>query len=736
MTTTLVAFSALSAVAVLTAPQNLITNGSFEEVRDGQPAGWTARDQAPGSGVCDQACEGVRALRIVGANPDKIPLYLQSNLPAKPGGTYLVQARAKTAKAGTNFRCYVEWWLQEGKYGGAAQTKWRRGTGKWQLVSYSFQLPQNAKPPYIVLQLKGEGEIVWDDVAMLALQVLPPPPADQRPALLLNGHCQDDADANGIPDYWSPTNIRACRWQDGTLLLESADSDVISAWRQAGIPTQPGRRYRLTYRARGDEGARFRCHLSWARLRDERGDHGGIAQQEGSVWLKADGAWVDHRLEFTSPYKPTAGMTLSLELQGAGKAAADDLALAELGPGSLTLGPSPPRASALDTSRRGVHLRKDGIALIDGTPFFPLGLYHFENNDHEFALLNQAGFNLLGCHLDPEKAQDLLDRLQRFGLKAFGHSSIVVAPPADNAAVREKWQTLVRDTLAVVGRHPAFVAWYSRDEPAWGGQPLERLKEAYDAITQADPDHLIWVLHAPRNTIETLQTYNQAGDVTGADIYPVPEGGGHSELENKTITSAGEYTDRMVATGRPVWMVPQGFAWAHLGDKPNPISPTYVQSRFMAYQMIIHGARGLVWWGTRYGRKDPQLWADLQKLAGELAELSAALVGEDGPRRTHVGLGELSPQPVEYLVKRAGGEVYLLAANASPEPATLHWNAREAGVQAAALHVLFENRTVPLTDGQLDDDFTPYAVHVYSTAPKPPERLVPVTKATRQELGR
>ncbi len=41
-------------------------------------------------------------------------------------------------------------------------------------------------------------------------------------------------------------------------LSGSADSDVISAWRQDVIPTQPGRRYRLTYRARGDEGARFR----------------------------------------------------------------------------------------------------------------------------------------------------------------------------------------------------------------------------------------------------------------------------------------------------------------------------------------------------------------------------------------------------------------------------------------------------------------------------------------------
>ena len=66
---------------------------------------------------------------------------------------------------------------------------------------------------------------------------------------------------------------------------------------------------------------------------------------------------------------------------------------------------------------------------------------------------------------------------------------------------------------------------------------------------------------------------------------------------------------------------------------------------------------------------------------------------------------------VSTLLKEHQGRRYLLAANSSRGAVRARVN---AGVAAGQVQVLFEDRRLTAKAGAWDDDFAPYAVHVYA----------------------
>ncbi len=202
----------------------------------------------------------------------------------------------------------------------------------------------------------------------------------------------------------------------------------------------------------------------------------------------------------------------------------------------------------------------------------------------------------------------------------------------------------------------------------------------YGLLKQVDPCHPVFTIHAPRNQIADLARYDTVADIIGCDIYPVPEFvSGHSDLPDQTIASVGAYTDlmRRAGAGRPVFMALQAFAWADLEDHP-PISsyarrprPTYAESRFMAFDAIVHGARGLLWWGSQYLDRGSALWGDLLRLARELSDLQPVLSAPDAPFRVDVELGPTwvsEGHTVVVLPKLAEDGVWLLVVNENKAP--------------------------------------------------------------------
>lgn len=249
--------------------------------------------------------------------------------------------------------------------------------------------------------------------------------------------------------------------------------------------------------------------------------------------------------------------------------------------------------------------------------------------------------------------------------------------------------------------------------------------QGYRVIKSIDQDRPIWMNHAPRNSIEQLAEFNRAADAVGCDIYPVPRSrhNGHSDLADKSFSCVGAYTQRMqeAAPGKPVWMVLQGFAWADLSDETDDQAereelrrPTFEESRFMAYDAIVNGARGILYWGTAYIEKDSGFWTDLLTLVTELSAQQPVLSAPDAALDIEVTLAETwgsVDRGVRVLPKQVGEKVHLLVVNEWSDPLVYTFHGLESLEGTSYRDPLTEQETI-VQHGTLTLPIRGFGVHV------------------------
>jgi len=358
----------------------------------------------------------------------------------------------------------------------------------------------------------------------------------------------------------------------------------------------------------------------------------------------------------------------------------------------------------------GVDIREDNMLLVEGKPFFPIALYAAPSEtDEGYAKVAQMGYNVV------RSSEQMLEVAQKHGLKVW----LNVGQWLDLRQNRDANLKALTEFVGRVKNHPALLVYESQDEPVWRQLPLDVFVEGYHELKRLDPDHPLWTNHAPRNTVEDLTIYARSSDIIGTDMYPVPEPQGHSDMADKTLAITGEETEKQrltVADTKPVFMVLQGFSWGEIlsdpTNKANPVYPTYEQTRFIAYDAIVHGARGLLYWGT-HSIERPAFWQDLTRVTRELGKMAPVLAWRDDPQaaKTAVVSG-----PIDALVKREGKPWVLIAVNRTNKPA--HATLRPPTNEPLA--VLFEGRTFPrASGGNIGDEFGPYDVHIYAAAHSP-----------------
>ncbi len=239
---------------------------------------------------------------------------------------------------------------------------------------------------------------------------------------------------------------------------------------------------------------------------------------------------------------------------------------------------------------------------------------------------------------------------------------------------------------------------------------FENLRRGCETVRAADPHHVIWFNHAPRNSMQDLTKYGTLADIVGCDIYPVPFGPdvGHSDLAERNLAIVGRFTERMAASvpGKPAWMVLQGFGWEDIGEgrseSPRP-RPTYAQSRFMAYDAIVNGARGILYWGTAYIPKDSPLWADIKRLVSELHNLEPFLSAPDANEKIQVTphLSSASDEKtVRWLAKEWGGRWAIVLVNESDSPQAFDIGGLNA-MNGKQLSVLNGDETLTVQNGKV-----------------------------------
>lgn len=346
--------------------------------------------------------------------------------------------------------------------------------------------------------------------------------------------------------------------------------------------------------------------------------------------------------------------------------------------------PIAPSAFAAKTT--AIRPDRDGMLRVRGKREFILGLYQVPKHEGALREASAAGFNLI--NRSPTRAA--YDEAHALGL--WGWSALGSLPPEKRADAEGR----LRQTIETLRAHPALLFWETEDEPTlvWKEPlkirtPAAQINETAASIRKLDPEHPLYLNHQPANLIATLQAYNPAADIVATDIYPViPHGmremyalrpdGRQGDLLNDTLSQVGQYADKMRAVAGPrraVFMVLQGFAWEMLRDKDHDpamvLYPTAAQLRFMAWQSIVHGVNGLVWWGLSYTPPEAPLWNDLKTVVRELAQVRTALAAPAVKlplKLAYHDTGHSLDRGIEWLAKPLGRDTLLVAVNADRNP--------------------------------------------------------------------
>jgi hypothetical protein len=290
-----------------------------------------------------------------------------------------------------------------------------------------------------------------------------------------------------------------------------------------------------------------------------------------------------------------------------------------------------------------------------------------------------------------------------------------------------KEEQTLRDVVAKFKDNPGVIGWKGKDEPAWSKVSVEAVLRVYKVIHQADNNDLpVNVFQAPRLTWERWVPYMAGCDYTGMDIFPVGYPmGKHSNLPNKGLSLIGDETQRIMkaAGGKPVWMTLQ-IAWSGM-SRPGRNTmryPTFFQERYMTYEAIINGARGLNYFGghikTVMTDRDKELgwnWRFWDRiLKPVLAEINAdsplhpALIAPNSKLPIKVE----GANDVEFCVREAGKDLYIIASKREGDTVQVKFTGLPTDVSQG--QVLYEPpRTVEATDGSFMDWFGPNEVHIY-----------------------
>ncbi len=276
----------------------------------------------------------------------------------------------------------------------------------------------------------------------------------------------------------------------------------------------------------------------------------------------------------------------------------------------------------------------------DGRSEFALGMYELPRDESEWRRWSESGINLVQC-----KSRDELDLAHDYGMLAWVAVPMVVTDDDGEAALRS--------TVEALRDHPSLAVWEAPDESIWrtvffGQERARRLwREPEDRVAEVlrrraellaglargsaiirdlDPGRKLWLNEAMGCDFDTLTRCLPYLDVVGGDFYAVPSS------ERRSLNLWGPMLDRFhrVAPRHELWSVQQAFSWSTLveGDGGEPTYPTREEARFTAWQVMMHSATGVIWWGSAYEDRPAPFLDGIMEVASELSGLHPFLTTE------------------------------------------------------------------------------------------------------------
>ena len=361
---------------------------------------------------------------------------------------------------------------------------------------------------------------------------------------------------------------------------------------------------------------------------------------------------------------------------------------------------------------------------------FPIGCYEMPGDDADLRTMAKAGINLVRADSKPA-----LDRAQAAGMTGWMPLGFQEGPT-----------DAFRKRVAEVVDHPALAVWEGPDEIIWtftaysflkeragftrddwhaqkkiavdysekeAARIMPAMRDAVALIRKLDNhERPVWINEAVDSDVRFARQYMPFIDITGADYYAVRKSG-------TDLPSIGRSVKRWQAIGRdkPVWMVLQGFSWHKVKPGRGKLYPSFADSRFMAYDAIVHGAKGIIYWGTNT-IDEPRFRTSLYAVTAELAALQPFLTGhriEGVEAKLIHDLFDPQGNGVRSMLLRNENDFLLILVNED--------NHHRLGVDVYGLdtinnrklYQLYGDEHVHVTDGNMVTRMQPYEVRLFAT---------------------
>lgn len=397
---------------------------------------------------------------------------------------------------------------------------------------------------------------------------------------------------------------------------------------------------------------------------------------------------------------------------------------------------------------------------VDGKPFFVIGCYDYPGGgDLEPAHLKEmaeSGINAIHVqlhNLPPAKDFTLkdLDNAHKLGVKVI--PSLNTVPPWNKEDTAKNWGSQpeqfkpgsdLHKRISQIKDHPALLMYETMDEPAGCFEMLNRptwpslriVQACYDFVKSVDPKHPVWCNEVAwywckdHLSFERFRAWSKPCDVYSQDDYPV----GGPAYPNSPLWVLADDVDWMMKIvdedgvepwipAKPVLMVLQGQGRNMCAlDRPeiHQRNPNKIETRYVAYASIVHGAKGILWWGTHDlapikdsdGLPTPngEFWEVVKSVSREIAALKDVFLTP----RVWSGCN-FTDKRLDAALWRHDGTNYLVVTNRSHET-VLETQITADGWRSPdkKVRVLFEQRRLDVDNSTWHDSFGPWDVHVYT----------------------
>ena len=306
----------------------------------------------------------------------------------------------------------------------------------------------------------------------------------------------------------------------------------------------------------------------------------------------------------------------------------------------------PPRRVWIDSRNR---------LIVDGKPFFMLGMYWRRITESELDVFCPSPFNtVLPCQR-PDRSQ--FDLCAARGLKMcypFEHRYDI---PGEN--------TNVARIVNELKDHPALLLWYLNDE-----RPVSLVRQVqarHDLILSLDGQHPTWtVSDKPVNVKSFLGSY----EIIGTDVYPIGNALPGYPFPIENVLQYAITAKRRSYGLYPMWHVPQAFSWGWfrkgMKEYIDMRYPTRTELRQMTWQYIAAGANGIMYYAFNAlrdnftGKEFTARWKELKEIAAEVKRFEDIFLSGDEPPNV-TGM----THAVGARAWRRGRDIWLLAVNAT-----------------------------------------------------------------------